>query len=301
MQFTVSRARITAPLIALIIGLTPWASQASQSAEQLHQQAKSFIHKDLDQAEELIEEAMSINPTDPEIAFTCGRIMGKQAEDSTLFALSYAKKALKCLNFAVDNAPDQIKFRQGLLNFHLGVPSIAGGDTDIAFQQVKAIRKLDSLQGVQAEIRYLRATEQANLLTQRFEQFTQEFPSNAAVHFEYGLHLQTQKDYQMAFQSFNRVISFESSENYQLSALYQLGRNAVFGQLHLKEGIAALKRYVVEFNGQKSLPPIPWAHFRMAQLYQLIGEKALAKQNLKLAKHTDDPTLKKAIKKFNHK
>lgn len=168
---------------------------AKNNADYFLTKAIEAINSDLDEVENYIEKALELSPNGSKINFVCGRIMGKQAGDSTIFALSYAGKTLVCPKDAVKNAPANIVYRKALLNFYLGAPSIAGGDTELALQQVHKITELDRLQGALAEIKYLRDTQLAELLLRRFKAFSRDFPNDSEIHFKYGLHLQEQKWY----------------------------------------------------------------------------------------------------------
>jgi tetratricopeptide (TPR) repeat protein len=90
--------------------------------------AKIYMDTDLDEAEAWIEKALKANLKDAEAHYVRGAIMGRQASGSIFSALSYAEKSVNSFTKAVELQPDSIKYRKGLMQFHTGAPSIAGGD-----------------------------------------------------------------------------------------------------------------------------------------------------------------------------
>ena len=116
--------------------------------------AKIYMDTDLDEAEDWIEKALKANLKDAEAYYVRGAIMGRQASGSIFSALSYAEKSVNSFTQAVELQPDSIKYRKGLMQFHTGAPSIAGGDLEIAKVQIEKIRLLDSKAGLEAEINY---------------------------------------------------------------------------------------------------------------------------------------------------
>ena len=254
------------------------------------QQALSLIDVELDSAEEMIIEAISDNPHSAKDHFYCGRIMGRQARDAFLSALSYAKKSLACLQKAVALAPKNVDYRKGLINFYLGAPSIAGGDKQAALEQVNVIKQLDSSQGVVVELDYYRKIKELLTLEKRLAHALTADPQSAIVHYQYGLLLQQTGDYNRAQSHF--VLASEQGENREIAyeALYQLGRNAVFAQDFISQGTAALQHYLTIENSA-GMPSKSWAHYRLSQLYTLHSDNTLAQKHRLLAADTDDKDL----------
>ena len=103
------------------------------------------VADDADDAETLIEQALATSPDDAELQFWCGRVMGVQAQQAFLSALSYAKRSLACFQQAVALAPDKVDYRIGLMRFYLGAPSFAGVVPELAWFLVDAIKVISYL------------------------------------------------------------------------------------------------------------------------------------------------------------
>ncbi|MFC4281503.1 tetratricopeptide repeat protein [Thalassotalea piscium] len=207
-----------------------------------------YLDRDLDKAEDIIVKALEEAPEDAEVNFVCGRIMGKQAENTIIYALSYAKKSLSCLRKAVKLEPSEIRYKLGLLNFYLGAPSIAGGDVNLAHEQVAAISTVDEMQGAKAKVKFLMATEQNKKLKAYLMSARKKYPDDAEFHFRSGLLSQQNKMYEQAYEAFKAAIQTHEASSHYLNAMYQLGRNAVLSNLYIEEGAEMLQIYIKIHN-----------------------------------------------------
>ncbi|WP_286272640.1 tetratricopeptide repeat protein [Thalassotalea hakodatensis] len=272
--------------------------QASDDLATLFKKASVALAIDLDKAESLIEKALSLEPNNPEVNFLCGRIMGRQAEDAIFTAMSYANKSLSCLKKAVELQPNKVVYRIGLLNFYLGAPSIAGGDIELASEQVAAIYQLNSVQGALAEIKLLREQDKKDVLKSKLIKWSAKYPKINEFTFRLGLIYQDESNFREAFKAFEQAASSQEQQIYYLNSLYQLGRNAVFSHYNVQEGINSLLIFIAESDGDKGVPSNEWAALRLAQLYRLIENDELTRKYVKLAEKSDERELHRVLKKI---
>ncbi|WMS85639.1 tetratricopeptide repeat protein [Pleionea litopenaei] len=294
--------------LLILIGISGFipASEAllkrNVSPEALHalDKAVSFINADLDNAEKYIEQALDLAPQSAEIQFACGQIMSKQASDAIFSALSYANKSLDCFKSAVALAPTNIEYRSGLMSFYLGAPSIAGGDEELAFEQVQAIEKLDALRGARAKLRFFREIEDLKSFEVVLRKGVEAFPNHAEFYYRLGLFLQENKQYEEASQQFQLSIKagIDDDLEFKLNAWYQVGRTALFSETNLEKGIAALQYFIDNSSNSSKVPSNEWANFRIAQLYRLANNKEKTSAHLALISDSSDESLLRAVKRF---
>ena len=263
--------------------------------------AKIFLNTDLDEAEDWIEKALKANVNNAEAYYVRGAIMGRQASGSIFSALGYAEKSVNSFTRAVELQPDSIKYRKGLMQFHTGAPSIAGGDLDIAKVQIEKIRQLDPKAGLEAEIHYELSQDNDALAEALLQQAKQTYKDIPDFFFQAGMFYQRKENYQAAFEELTMAISkdAETEENViaKYNALYQLGRTSVLSENNIEAGIKALNKYIAEAPDEEGMVPKPWAEFRLANLMALNSQKLAAKTiYLRLAK-TDNKELAKQAKK----
>jgi TPR repeat protein len=263
--------------------------------------AEIYLNTDLDEAEDWIEKAVKTNVNDAQAYYVRGAIMGRQASGSIFSALSYAEKSVNSFTKAVELQPDSIKYRKGLMQFHTGAPSIAGGDLDIAKVQIEKIRQLDPKAGLEAEINYELSQDNDALADALLQQAKQTYKDIPDFFFQAGMFQQRQENYQAAFEELTVAISknaeTEESVVAKYNALYQLGRTSVLGENNIDAGIKALNEYIGEAPDIDGMAPKPWAEFRLANLMALNLQTLEAKAiYLRLAK-TDNKELAKQANK----
>ncbi|MBT0586305.1 hypothetical protein [Alteromonas oceanisediminis] len=284
-------------LTILTLPLSAAAHADTVSADALYTAAENEIGNDLDEAESLVVSALKQFPDEPKLHFLCGRIMGQQAQNSIFSALGYAKESLACFSQAVELEPSNVEYRIGLLRFYLGAPSIAGGDEALAWEQVAAIQQLDPIEGGKAELFYHQMGDNTDDYERTVAHLIKEYPLEAEFPFQHGLYLQSQEQYEQAHNAFLQAATLKVGSDAQLSALYQLGRTAVFSETNIAAGIHALQKYIDSVPQDSiDLPSQEWAHGRLAQLYALQGNTNLMKQHLIAAKRSDDKNLGKTLK-----
>jgi tetratricopeptide (TPR) repeat protein len=260
-------------------------------------------NEDLDKAEELIERAIKKAPENAEIQYRYGGIIGEVAGDASIFtALGYAEKSLHGLKKAVELEPENIEYQQGLLNFYLIAPGVAGGDTDKALEQAESIQKLDEKSGFLAFSQIFSSLGDKEKLTDLFETALQRFPEDARLYYERGLSNQTQKNFTQAFADFKRSSLLAASEPeaalQRFEAIYQIGRTSVLSEQRVENGIEAILLFIEQAPESKVLPSKEWANYRLANLYELNKQKKEAKTIYrKLYKTTEDSNLKKRVRR----
>jgi tetratricopeptide (TPR) repeat protein len=287
-------------MLFLVVSLNVIGGESSARVAQLLEKAIIAANSDLDSAEELIETALEIAPNNSKVQFLCGKIMGRQAEDAFFSALSYANKSLKCLKRAVALDPKNIDYRSGLMSFYLGAPSIAGGDETLALEQAQSIYKLEPIKGISAKLKYYRSTNDSDSNLQLLKQARKEHSSYAEFHYRHGLVLQEKGEYDEATSAFIMSTKAENDDEneYQLNALYQIGRTSVFSKKNIDDGITAFEKYIEVADQRVNKNVLEWAHFRLAQLFKLSNNKQKMSEHLKVISDSNDKELQREIRRL---
>lgn len=77
-----------------------------------------------------------------------GDAYGLSAQRAGLFSkLGWAKKCKAEYQRAIELAPDNVRYRRSLFEFHRQAPSIAGGGADLALAEANEIKRIDPVQG----------------------------------------------------------------------------------------------------------------------------------------------------------
>lgn len=275
--------------------------QQKSNPEAMFYLAKIFMDSDLDEAEEWIEKTLKKQPENAEAHYFLGRIMGGQAQNSIFSALSYAGKSVDAFTRAVELMPDSVRYRNALMQFHIQAPSIAGGDIEIAKQQVVEIQQLDAIAGLKAEIDFASSQDDNKSVEQLLAEAKQTYTDIPDFFFKAGMIYQRQENYERAIaelaQAVTKTALTEDSIKAKYNALYQLGKTAVLSGNSIESGIQSLNEYIAQAPNFDGMPPRSWAEFRLANLLVLNSQQPEAKSiYLRLAKNDDKELVKQAKK-----
>ncbi|WP_017217846.1 tetratricopeptide repeat protein [Pseudoalteromonas sp. NJ631] len=247
-----------------------------------------------DEAEEYLEKALRLEPNSADEYYWYAKINAKQIKHASIFSkLSYANNTEDAFLAAIDKDATHIKAQQGLFYFYLSAPSIAGGSEAKAVRQVRAIEALSSHAAIKLWIDFYLQTGNDEALITYTNTLLERKTIDEAVLFKAGIALQNIKHYDGAFAFFRTLIVIKETKHYA-AGLYQIGRTAVFSEVNVDEGIAALQTYLtleISTDG----PDKNWARLRLSQLYMLQGNTLGAKKligELKSARISDKDLIK---------
>ncbi|GAB5562717.1 MAG: hypothetical protein SynsKO_43640 [Synoicihabitans sp.] len=167
-----------------------------------------------------LKQALDQSPQDAELHFEYGAACGLYAASigTSLTALRHAYKARQHLRNAIEMAPTNTTFRQGLIEFCLSAPPWVGGGIDAALEQAEEIARYDAAKGA-----FARATIQ-----------------------------RADGNHTAALETLSSLIEL-APDNY--FALFQFGRCAAESGQRLEEGLAYLKRCLDLPAPDQAAPP----------------------------------------------
>jgi tetratricopeptide (TPR) repeat protein len=261
-------------------------------------EAEAYIHRTLKHAKNSDQQTLA------EVQFWVGQIMEKQAEASSIFSvLSYADSAhnayLESIKLAVNNA----KYRSALIEFYLDAPAIAGGDFSKAIEHSYILFKIDQKAGYLSLIACFDRNDNAQQAENLFQQALKRFPLAPELYQKRAFLYLKQKKYELALADFKSSVRIsvktDKERVVQLFSHYQLALLTLKTKKSLSDGMQALKFYIDNYISVEELytPPIVWAKFRLANIYELDGDKQQALSLYKEIKQTtDDKELLKLIK-----
>jgi len=259
-------------------------------------------------ATELIEDnsdrALDKN-TQAEICHWLGTIMEMRAEKSNIFSMSgYAKKSLKGYLKSVELLPEKLEYRQGLINFYLGAPSLLGGDIDEAIKHAKVTFDQNPNFGYKMLVNSYEKNGDTQLVLATYKLAIEQYPLDAELLLMRGTYWKTERNYDKAVSDYQLALTLPVTVNdqkaAQLMSWYWIGRISGFNGDHLERGIDAYQ-HVIDFNEDlvdAFIPSKEWTQFRMAKLMLLNGQKKEANAIfVKLLNSTQRAELKEEIRR----
>lgn len=280
------QARI--PVFVVLAVLTTAALSAELSL--VDQGRLAIEHGDGDAAVKLLEQAVAQQPTSAEAYLRLGEAYGLKGMMAGIFGASYAGKARRAWEKAVQLDPSSITARYSVAQFYANAPRIMGGSIDKALEQAAQIKKLDPLWGHRTYAMVHVAQKKNNLARQEYQDALREQPDSAAAHTYYANYLaSTEKNYPAAAAELERATRLDPDFT---PAWYHIGRVAALSNTNLADGEQALKKYF-GCSPKDNEPAIANAHYWLGMIYEKQGRKAEAKQEYATAIKLN-PSLKMA-------
>ncbi|TMN38680.1 hypothetical protein [Pseudoalteromonas sp. S2755] len=236
-----------------------------------------LLSDELDDAEDYLKKSLTLEPNSADEYYWYAKVNAEQIKHASIFSkLSYANNTEDAFLAAIDKDPAHLKARQGLFYFYLSAPSIAGGSETKAIQQIRAIEALSSHVAMKLWLDFYIKTGDDKALITYTNTLLESKAMDEVVWFKAGLALQSIDYYDGALTFFRALIAKREAKHYA-AGLYQIGRTAVFAEVNIDEGIAALQAYLtLDINNDD--PDENWARLRLSQLYLLQGDIPRAKQ-----------------------
>ncbi len=194
-----------------------------------------------DQAIDLLEPFLEKHPDNARLLGTyAGQCMLRAGELGFGFrAIRLARRGRELMERAAALAPEEIAYREGLVDFYRQAPALAGGDPDKARRHAGAIAKLDPVRG---------AAWQASILVQ-------------------------EKKFAEALAACDVALAARPGD---YVALFTLGRTVAESGLRLDDGEAALRR-CLERAPSPSEPSHAGVWFRIGLIAEHRGDRAAAR------------------------
>jgi tetratricopeptide (TPR) repeat protein len=228
-----------------------------------------------DKAVKWFEQAASLNKTNIEdllwLARACGNLAAKQGAP---FGAGPARKCKATLEKVLALAPDELRARHGLIEFHLEVPGIVGGSVKEAYRQAEEIRKRDRYEGWIALADCYRHDRKFDEAAQELQNAIKEKPGDLKARYRLGRVHRVAQHYDQAFATYEEILATEIEG--RQTAYFFIGETAVRSGQRFEQGEAALKKYLESRPAPES-PSHAVAYVRLGTLYEKKGQHEQAR------------------------
>lgn len=278
------RKRLSVLAIALLY-LAPFALAQDITAQL--DEGKQFVDAgDYESAQFVLEKLVEEYPQSAEAQFWLGAAYGIEAQNAgRLRQMRLAGKIKSQFERAVELDPELMGAREGLIQFHLQAPRIAGGRKEVAQEHAEAMVRIDPQHGRP----FLVMVQEARDDYAGAEQTLKEGVAAAATPRESAeatmrlvYFYQRREDWAAANAALQPLAA--SGDR---AAQYQVGRTAALSGQYLTEGIAALKAYIAEYTPVDNEPSLAHANWRLGLVYQHQGERLAARDAYEAALRLD--------------
>lgn len=262
-----------------------------------------FREEKTEESYELLEQLSEDNKNNADVYYYFGRSAVVMAQKVSVFSkLSYASDALEAWQHALSINPKHIKTLESLIGFHIGAPSIAGGDIEQALKHAQTLATLEPEKGYSSLANVYWQKEQDDLAQKAINDGLTMVPDSSELYFTQGVAYsqQAKENTQLwtkARLALNKALDNAKTDQEKQHTLYQLGKIAVNSGEETQAGIAALEHLL----SLKTERYQQWGKYRLAELY--LNDKQLNKANefIALINYQEDEHLEEKVKSLAKK
>jgi len=247
------------------------ADAQTKTAESYFNEAQAAFENDkLDEAAELMEKALELDPDNCEYHWVHGDLQGARAQRASIFTkISKARSCKKHWERAVELCPHSVKYLEGLMHYHLRAPGIAGGSNEEAERLLQVIYARDSIRGCLAQADIAINDEDYETATDIYNRMlAADWDTLNALRGLGNLYNYHLKDYNQARPYYLRILAVEPEE---WGIIYQAGRTAILCGKFTREAIELMRRYLTN-PAKGNQPSHAAAYWRMGMAYEQLGD-----------------------------
>ena len=210
-------------------------------------------------------------------------LAGRVDQVGKLKQLGVAKKIKKSMQHSLTLAPNNLDALEGLVQFHLQAPGIAGGDKKQAALLVEKIMAIDALRGHRLSATLAGNAEDYGKAREHLNKAMVLAPDDADVYLGLGSIDLLEKKYDQAIASYEKCLE-RAPDN--ITCKYQMAKACQIGNVQLEKGKAAFTAIID--SGQDDKNYLAYSHYRLGEIYKQEGDKAAAKKHYELAVQAND-------------
>ncbi len=261
--------------ILLIISQITTAVTESQRTKVISLLKQSDWSTAIDLAEKLIEEQPQNSQAHFLLAKAIRLKMQEVSQIRAMFSIGDYKEALAT---AIKLDPNNVDARIEEIRFYLFAPSIAGGDTELATEKIKALKAVDQIKGMEMEAELAGAKGDQVKAEKILEELILLKPNNPSSLMQLGIIAMQKKNYLQADQYLTKITA-EEDPGWPLIAQYQRAKARILARQDADMAITLLEEYQktsATIQSELNLPDDAIIFWRMAMAHEIKGNKAKA-------------------------
>ena len=235
--------RIALPTVLALLLAAPDARSANPEPARPSAPIRAALEKgDPDAAVTAADAALAASPKDTDVLLWAGRAYGQRALSASVFTkMSWAKKCHEAWEKAIAIDPSFLDARSELLRYYLMAPGIVGGGVEKAREQAAKIAALDATQGHLSRGRIAEHEKDLAGAETAYRKAAETDAKGTMGPIALAVFLGGQKRWGEARAIFEKRLAADPED---ATAVYQLGRVALFSGEEMEKGLAFFDRYV---------------------------------------------------------
>ncbi|MSR35295.1 MAG: tetratricopeptide repeat protein [Gemmatimonadetes bacterium] len=223
--------------------LQPFAEREPRDGAAAFWTGRAFLAEgERKEAERWLERALERAPAQADYHYWAGVATAERVQRAgVVTAMRRAGRIRERFERAVALDPRHVAAREGLVDYYLNAPAVAGGSKEKAGENARLLATIDVAAGhrATASIRLVAGDSMGAIAALRSAIAVE--PGRRETRMTLGLGLQSMARWDEALATFDSALAHDPRD---LAALYQVGRTAALSGKYLAKGEAALRAYV---------------------------------------------------------
>ncbi len=231
------------------------------------------------------ERAVQLAPKDSDYHDWLGKSYGRRAEEGLfLSAMSWARKAHREFEIAVELNPQNFEAQRDLIRYEMNAPGVVGGGDDKALKHIDALEKIDPIQGQLARGEFFATKKRMPEADAVFGKILESDADRAGVYFEVSDYFRERANAEKMGEAVEKAGRIDPEDRrlkfYKGVFLVMEGKSPI-------EAETLLKSYVATVPDNSDLPPHAAAREWLGKLYESLGRFSEAAEEYRLSLSLD--------------
>jgi len=232
--------------------------------------------RDFTRAMASFERAVLLAPNDSEYHDWLGKSYGRKAEESIfLSAMTWARKAHREFEIAVQLNPQNFEAQRDLIRYEMNAPSVVSGGDDKALRHIDALEKIDAVQGELARGEFFATKKRFPEADAVFAKIFESDSARAGVYFEVSDYYRDRPDAEKMREAIDKAVSIDPDDR---RLKFYKGVLLVLQRKSPSEAEMLLKSYMSSVPDNSDVPPHAVALEWLGKLYETQGRFSEAAQ-----------------------
>jgi len=248
-----------------------------------------------------LERAAQLAPKNSEIHDWLGKSYGRKAEESIfLSAMTWARKAHREFEIAVELDPQNFEAQRDLIRYEMNAPGLVSGGDDKALKHIDALEKIDPIQGQLARGEFFATKNKVPEADALFDKILDADAMRAGVYFEVADYYRERPNAQKMAQAIDKAARIDPDDRrlkfYKGVLLVMQGKNPI-------EAETLLRSYMTTVPDNSDVPPHSAAREWLGKLYESSGRfsEAAKEYSISLTLDPHNKTVQEDLKRVQKK
>jgi tetratricopeptide (TPR) repeat protein len=232
-----------------------------------------------------LERAVQLAPKNSEYHDWLGKAYGRKAEESLfLSAMSWARKAHREFEIAVELNPQNLEAQRDLIRYEMNAPGVVGGGDDKALKHIEALEKIDPIQGQLASGEFFATKKKIPEADAVFDKLLKSDADRAGVYFEVSDYFRDRANAEKMGEAIDKAGHIDPDDRrlkfYKGVLLVVQGKSPI-------EAETLLKSYLATVPDNSDLPSHAAAREWLGKLYESLGRFSEGAEQYRLSLSLD--------------